>query len=322
MTPGNDQLFRHALSIPEVVRQFLSAWLPAEFISLVDWGSLKIEKVSGINESLTERREDLVYSVNVAGAPVCFYILLEHQSAPDRFMPLRVVEYITLIWQNHRRSHGKTLHPQGTSNLPLVIPVVLYPGPGKWTTAKRLRDLIEIPESIASWASQFAPDAGFCTVELAGLPLEKLADGATARAVMTALQQERSGLVRFEQVQEIIAEIFSDPQREVAKQVATHLWHYLLHHSELQSQQIQTIISEVVPTPIQTQFMSTADLLKQEGEILAKQQDILEVLEIRFVSIPSGLRDVILEITDVAKLRELHRAAIQAADVETFSRSL
>ena len=312
------------------MRQFLSAWLPAESISLVNWESLKIEKVNGINESLTERREDLVYSVDVAGAPVCFYILLEHQSAPDRFMPLRVVEYITLIWQNHRRSHGKTLHPQGTSNLPLVIPVVLYPGPGKWTTAKRLRDLIEIPESIASWASQFAPDAGFCTVELAGLPLEKLADGATARAVMTALQQERSGLVRFEQVQEIIAEIFSDPQREVAKQVATHLWHYLLHHSELQSQQIQTIISEVVPTPIQTQFMSTADLLKQEGrqeglqegEILAKHQDILEVLEIRFVAIPSGLRDTILEITDVAKLRMLHRAAIQAADVETFSRSL
>jgi hypothetical protein len=76
--------------------------------------------------------------------------------------------------------------------------------------------------------------------------------------------------------------------------------------------------------------MSTADLLKQEGrqeglqegEILAKHQDILEVLEIRFVAIPSGLRDTILEITDVAKLRMLHRAAIQAADVETFSRSL
>ena len=58
MTPGNDQLFRHALSIPEVVRQFLTTWLPAEFLVLVDWQSLQIEKISGINAALAERREN------------------------------------------------------------------------------------------------------------------------------------------------------------------------------------------------------------------------------------------------------------------------
>jgi len=115
--PGHhDPLFRHALSIPAVVRQFLSAWLPKDFLTLVEWPSLQVEKIGGINPALTERREDLVYRVNVADCPVCFYLLLEHQSTPDPLMPLRVLEYITLVWQNQRKTAAQTI--------PLRLPVL------------------------------------------------------------------------------------------------------------------------------------------------------------------------------------------------------
>jgi predicted transposase/invertase (TIGR01784 family) len=131
------------MSLPLVARQFLETWMPKEFLALVEWSTLHIEKISGISEALAERREDLLYRIEVAGQPVCFYILFEHQSRPVRIMPLRVLEYIGLIWQSHRgeiESGGK---------LPLVIPVVIYPGPGKWGAVRRLRDLMEIPAEIS-----------------------------------------------------------------------------------------------------------------------------------------------------------------------------
>ena len=46
--------------------------MPKEFFALVDWESFYVEKISGINEALAERREDVLYRIEEAGKPVCF----------------------------------------------------------------------------------------------------------------------------------------------------------------------------------------------------------------------------------------------------------
>jgi hypothetical protein len=58
------------------------------------------------------------------------------------------------------------------------------------------------------------------------------------------------------------------------------------------------------------------------GQVAAKQQDILEALEIRFQRVPEGLREEIEAITDSKKLTRLHRAAITSADLESFAAEL
>ena len=60
----------------------------------------------------------------------------------------------------------------------------------------------------------------------------------------------------------------------------------------------------------------------QEGLIASKQQDIVEALEIRFGTVPEGLREEIDLIGDPAKLTSLHRAAILCVDIESFAREL
>jgi len=45
-------------------------------------------------------------------------------------------------------------------------------------------------------------------------------------------------------------------------------------------------------------------------------------LEVRFTPIPDGLRDAIATVHDLNRLRSLHKAAIQAATLEEFARSL
>jgi predicted transposase YdaD len=325
---SHDRIFRHAMSLPLVARQFLETWMPAAFLPLVDWSSLHVEKISGIDVSLAERREDVLYQIKVAGKPVSFYILFEHQTCPARIMPQRVMEYIGLVWQSHRREI------EAGGMLPLVIPLVIYPGPGKWTAARRLRDLIEIPAEIAEWASEFIPDCGFFLVELSGVQWEKLADGCLARAVMGALQSERTGEMKFKEVRRIVGELFAEPHREDALKIANHLWRYLLHHSELQSREVCEIVESTIPAEQKEKFMSTADILRQEGrqegeqrgeqrgQILAKQQAVVEALEIRFDRVPDGLREEISHISDSARLHVLLRAAIRCADLESFVKDL
>ena len=325
---SHDRIFRHAMSLPLVARQFLETWMPSAFLPLVDWSSLRVEKISGIDVSLAERREDVLYKIKVDQKPVSFYILFEHQTCPARIMAHRVMEYIGLVWQKHRG----TIEAGGM--LPLVIPVVVFPGPGKWTAVRRLRDLIEIPAEIAEWASAFVPDCGFFLVELDGVQWEKLADGCLARAVMGALQSERTGEMKFREVQRIVGELFAEPQREEAQKLAKHLWRYLLYHSELQSREVCEIVESTIPAEQKEKFMSTADILRQEGEqkgrqegrqegeILAQQQAVVEALEIRFDRVPDGLREEIEHITDSARLHLLHRAAIRCADLESFTKEI
>jgi hypothetical protein len=72
--------------------------------------------------------------------------------------------------------------------------------------------------------------------------------------------------------------------------------------------------------------MSLAEQFRQEGRqeglIASKQQDIVEVLEIRFGRVPEGLREEIELIGDPSKLANLHRAAIRTVDIESFAREL
>ena len=76
--------------------------------------------------------------------------------------------------------------------------------------------------------------------------------------------------------------------------------------------------------------MSTADILRQEGEqrgeqrgqIIARQQDVIEALEICFDRVPDGLREEIGHIVDYARLHVLLRAAIRCADLQSFVKDL
>lgn len=61
---------------------------------------------------------------------------------------------------------------------------------------------------------------------------------------------------------------------------------------------------------------------RQEGILASRRQDVLEALEIRFARVPEGLRETVEAINDEAKLRTLHRAAIQCNSVEEFAASI
>ncbi len=61
---------------------------------------------------------------------------------------------------------------------------------------------------------------------------------------------------------------------------------------------------------------------ERKGSVATGRQAVLEALEIRFGSVPEGLRESIAAIDDPERLRVLHRTAIVSASVEVFAAAL
>jgi hypothetical protein len=82
------------------------------------------------------------------------YILIEHQSEPDRLMPLRSVDYVVQIYKYQVREWSKTHRSLARIRLYPVLPVVFYTGTKRWDSVGRLVDLVEMGAAFESITSR------------------------------------------------------------------------------------------------------------------------------------------------------------------------
>jgi predicted transposase YdaD len=141
MSGPHDLLVRYTLSHPEHAAAELRAALPAYVAAQVDWSTLEREPGSVVDLELRETETDLLFSARLRGGqPVLLYVLVEHQSSVDRWMPLRMLRYVVRQLEQWRQQHPDS------QRLPLVIPLVLYHGPeGAWSAPRCVEELFEVP---------------------------------------------------------------------------------------------------------------------------------------------------------------------------------
>jgi len=320
-------LFHFAFSLRTVAAQFLRAWLPPNLSSSLRWDALEVLEIPGIDRGLNERREDIAYAIpSASGPPFLFYVVLEHQTTIDRDMPFRLQEYTHLAWNKFRSQKANV-----NKRFPIVAPILLYPGPGKWTGPRRLRELIDIPPGLAEWANSFLPDSGVIIIELSGLAIERLANGSAARSILRALQaQRKEKMLTKETIIEIIEEAVQERLTDDIRQLIDRLWTYVLQNSELKTGDIDEIVHQHTPEETHAHFMSTADMLMEKGELRgllrgqlrAQHEAVLEALKLRFKRVPAGLREAVQSIDSTKKLHALHRAAILSDSLDAFAEHL
>ena len=125
-------LVRYTFENPERAAAELRVALPPFVVAQVDWESLKAERNSVVDPELRETETDLLFSARLKdGRQVLFYVLLEHQSSVDRWMALRMLRYVV-----RQLEHWRQEHP-GSEWLPIIIPLVMYHGPGGAWSAPR-----------------------------------------------------------------------------------------------------------------------------------------------------------------------------------------
>jgi predicted transposase/invertase (TIGR01784 family) len=136
----HDRSYRLLFSEPRLVEELVRGFFGQQWIERLDFGSLERVNASYVSEDLRNREGDVVWRAKLQdGRPVYVYLLLELQSGVQRYMAVRLMAYVALLYQDLIK-RGE-LSPDG--KLPLVIPIVLYNGEERWWAPQQLADLIE-----------------------------------------------------------------------------------------------------------------------------------------------------------------------------------
>ena len=104
---------------------------------------------SYVHESDQQRIGDVVWRLKLQGGSdwVYMYLLLELQSKVDRYMALRMMVYVGLLYQDLIKQ--KQLGADGL--LPAIFPAVIYNGKRPWSAPLNLIELITpVPEPLRS----------------------------------------------------------------------------------------------------------------------------------------------------------------------------
>ena len=139
---AHDRFFRSIMTDPKVIREFFEINLPVNVRNAIDLGSIVPQKDSFIDDHLRLQTADMLFSVEFGKQPGYLYLLVEHQSSPDKFMAFRILKYMIAIMEKHvAKTKG--------SKLPLVYPVVIYNGWKNYSHSTDIFDLFEDDKKLA-----------------------------------------------------------------------------------------------------------------------------------------------------------------------------
>jgi len=138
----HDKLFKQSMRQLTVAREFFKTYLPVEIAQVANFDTLELGQDSFIDDACKSHEADIVYSVQLDNCAGYFYLLCEHQSEVDSWMAFRLLTYIVLLMQEHRKKY-----PQ--SSLPIVYPMVIYTGKAPWSASREFFPLFGEQEDLA-----------------------------------------------------------------------------------------------------------------------------------------------------------------------------
>jgi predicted transposase YdaD len=314
MQTPHDRFFRRVFADPEHATGELRAVLPPALAARLDWSSLRLLPATFVDPSLAELRADLLFGASVAGREVLIYVLLEHQSRAEAFMPLRLLGYLVRIWEDYRRDN-----PQAR-RLPPIVPVVVHHSEGGWAEPVAFEALLEADGDLLEALRPHVPCFSFALDDLSVARDDELrgrAMSALGRVALWCLKRARGGddlsdeLARW---RELLAEILRAPNGVAA---LASVLSYLLEVSQTPPERLRVLTRSLGPRAEEA-YMTGAQILREEGrregraegEARGKAQAVLAVLEARGLRVSDEQRARIAGCTDLDELERWVRKAV------------
>ena len=139
----HDRGYRRLFSQPRLVEELIRGFCGEAWVESLDFTTLERANGAFVTRKLRSRETDLLWRLRTnAGHLVYVYLLLELQSTVDRYMAVRLMGYSALLYQDVIASRIVA----AGGKLPLVVPIVLYNGEGRWWAARDIGELIETGE--------------------------------------------------------------------------------------------------------------------------------------------------------------------------------
>jgi predicted transposase YdaD len=329
-----DRAIRRLLENPGNLRDLIAAVVP-DLVDRFDFDRLEILPRAFLLDDWRRRESDMLFRLpfrdDEAAPPVLVCLLIEHQSEADPVMPLRVLIYAMLYWQEEWRAWEAVRPRREALRLSPILPVVFHTGSGTWQTNRELVELIVGPEALRAFAPRWQP----LFWDLADRTPEELLQAAGEwLAALAVVRAEREDEDSFREVFAAVLrrlEALSDPERM--------RWHDLLwfilswalrrrpgrergellatardSQSEVAHREEVEKMSETIEQTWEQELLARgAAQGKVEGQLIACKENLRVLLEERFGALPPEVAERIEGTADLDRLRSAVRQVVHLA---------
>src|SRR4051812_39244091 len=95
----HDRSYKRLFSHPEMMRDLLAGFVREDWVAQLDLSSFQKVDPGYVGRSLSARANDVVWRVKWGEGFVYVYLMLEFQSSVDRYMAVRMLTYIGLLYE-------------------------------------------------------------------------------------------------------------------------------------------------------------------------------------------------------------------------------
>jgi len=151
----HDRGYKKLFSNHTFFQQLLEEFVKEEWVKGLDFSTCERIDKSFLSADYDQTTSDVIYKIKLRGQDVYVIILTEFQSTVDRFMVLRVLNYITNFYMDYVFSMRESEETERLFKLPAVFPIVLYNGEDRWTAPINIAELIETEPDLGEYKLDF-----------------------------------------------------------------------------------------------------------------------------------------------------------------------
>lgn len=262
MSNLHDHHFKELMAERVFFESFMKAYLPRALQVRMDWSSLKIYRMGAQHVEKKTQKEfeaDVVYLAKLQGKDSFIWVHVEHQSAPDKLMALRIVNYQTAELLAYAKQNP-------LQALPSIVTFIYHQGKKPWPYSLEIKDLFAQPKV----AMQY-----FAKPILIDLPLisdEELKKHQSIGAVEVLLKHVRKK--DFKQKIKILFALL----RTVDDSSRAIVLKYAINFIDVSKAELSAAIEECLPNDKDI-MMNMAERWTQEGREQGMQQGIQQGAE-------------------------------------------
>jgi predicted transposase/invertase (TIGR01784 family) len=266
----------HNLMVRAVLRDlaeatsFLQRHLPQEVSQALHWSTLTLLEGSFVDEDLRASEADFLYEIErLSGEEsIWIYVLLEHQSTPDRWMRFRLLKYCCRIWDMSFR-----VYPD-QRELRAIVPLVFYQGERSWSYSSEFADLFA--ESVREWPG--VPRFSHGLIDQSGMQPEEVQGELKMQLMQLLLMAAyHPALDWMERVARLLGSLSSLPPSGGINYVRIFVLYILSTQEPEAAQSFRDVLRQQAPA-VGDDLMAYAQELLKEGEIRAEVRIIENLL--------------------------------------------
>ncbi len=310
----HDSFFKILMSDVQNVADFIRGFLPEKISSKVDYSSIKLIDTEKNKKDYKRYYLDIITECLLDGTKSEIYFLFEHKSYKDKMIFIQLLSYCLSVWETNLAKKEP---------LRLIVPVVFYHNKMKYNIPLNFADYFQVSDDLKGYVLNFS-------YELVDV-VRYSEDSVTSRCfnnlyLASSLMALRNIFMENEKLIDVLR-ILSG----IEKDKIEYIFNYIIFAKDMELNELNKLIEQgglnnmpsLGERLMQKSFFEGLNeglfKGKVEGKIEGTRQNLFDVLNVKFGSMPSEIENKINSINNLETLREFTKIAVKSVNIEQFN---